>query len=132
LEAVMKDVLDDALSLLEEGKTLRMIVRDLGIGMEVPVLREQLYARFGKKKIRSIVQRKVMPPAIKQVTGLLKTASDVVRAPLRILATKEEVNRRRDICNNCIFEEHGRCSKCACVISTFIHVQEKKCEADKW
>lgn len=44
----------------------------------------------------------------------------------------QTVNSRASICDKCEFKKFIICSKCGCVISAKIRLQESKCPEGKW
>jgi hypothetical protein len=80
---------------------------------------------------------KKLPPMTTQIKNVMSSAGKVVSAVMngsRVMADKDEVEKRKNVCNQCEFliKEKGRCSKCGCFYAKKIMLDTEKCPMDFW
>ena len=46
--------------------------------------------------------------------------------------TREVINLRLSVCNDCSFREDDHCKQCGCTLSVISQVKFAKCPLDKW
>ena len=49
-----------------------------------------------------------------------------------VYAAKEDIERRRDICQGCEFFNGSQCAKCGCYYSAKIILATEQCPVGKW
>ena len=75
------------------------------------------------------------PSAIEQGKNLAFSFINVVGAAFKtgkVVASKEEINRRMEICNGCEFKKDTRCSKCGCFLTYKVGLISETCPEWKW
>lgn len=50
----------------------------------------------------------------------------------KVVASKEEVKSRLDICNGCEFKKDTRCSQCGCFLTYKVGLSAETCPKGKW
>lgn len=84
-------------------------------------------------KLAKIVElsREGLPSVVNQVKSAIGAAVDFIACGCQ-LASKEEVDRRMNICGSCEFFKDERCQKCGCFMKVKVLAQSSVCPVAKW
>jgi len=50
----------------------------------------------------------------------------------KLVATKEEIKNRMNICETCPYKVENRCSECGCFLTYKVGLNAEKCPKGKW
>ena len=101
----------------------------------VAEVRRQLFDKYGKEVIVSIIKSKILPSRREMAISAGKAIGNIAKRAVKgvnILAKKEEIEKRDSICNSCDYYEEGKCLKCGCFMKAKLKLQQSKCPLEKW
>ena len=121
---------------MEAGNPIPVAMKKLSLEKEsAQDIRQQMLETFGRHEVVRLVREKIAPKKVEMAKSASLVIKESIRQKLKgknILAKKEEIEKRRSICDPCGYREDKKCLKCGCFIAAKTKLQVSSCPMGKW
>ena len=76
-----------------------------------------------------------MPPKTKQISNFVLSVANAIANAIKsgkIVASKESISKRIEMCKKCRHLSGNRCSVCGCFVNIKVGINGEKCPLNHW